>query len=290
MKLKAFLLLLLLFSEYLSSGSKNPILGEAGLDILSWNIYMLPRVALRHGKASRAKAIVEDLTPGEFEVIVFQEAFLPRARRIIAKGLNTVYPYQYGPANPKSGLKCNSGVWIISKVPMRLLKTIQFRDCKLNDCFARKGAMLLEGEWNGKKFQILGTHLQAGNYPKVRSKQMDQIYEELLSPYKQDGVPQIICGDMNTEIELRGWYCNMLDCLHAEDGSLLGSQKYTYDGIANPIAQSLGGRIQTTYDYILLCNNGARIKTASRFVSILKKGTKNLSDHFGVACKVDFEN
>lgn len=296
--LRNCLLFLLLISLGTQEVISSPINGnseqetektESNLKVLSWNIYMLPAVAVRPGKRDRAYAIVEELKKSDFDVIVFQEAFLPAARRIIEKGLKEKYAYNYGPAN-NSGIsfKANSGIWVLSKRPLQVLGTVQFNDCSGIDCWARKGAMLLEGEADGKKFQILGTHLQSENAEAVREKQMDQIYIELLLKYREQNVPQIVCGDLNTESDIKEHYCAMLDCLDAEDGNMESVEKCTYDGVNNEIAQSYGAKTKFTLDYILLRANGAKMKTVKRFVSIMKKGKKHLSDHYGVVCEVKF--
>jgi endonuclease/exonuclease/phosphatase family metal-dependent hydrolase len=259
------------------------------LKIMTWNIYMLPILAPGNHRIERAHAILDELKNSDFDIIVFQEAFLPKARKIIGEGLRTLYPFQYGPANNEgTNIKSNSGVWVISKIPMKIEKMIQFKECATWDCLVRKGAMLLSGVWNGKPFQIMGTHLQADKYQNIRFKQMDEIYTELLAPFKTDGVPQIVCGDMNTEAEIKQRYCEMLDCFGAENGEISGIEKSSYDGESNPIAQSFGMKTKTTYDYILLRNNGIKIKTVKRFISVLKKGKRFLSDHYGVVCELAF--
>jgi phospholipase C len=258
------------------------------LKILSWNIYMLPRMVVRKGKRERAHAIVEELKKTDYDIIVFEEAFLPAARKIILAGLGNQYQFRYGPVNGSANIKTSSGVWILSKIKMDIVKTIRFKDCATWDCLARKGAILLEGTWNGKTFQLMGTHLQADEYQEVRYKQMDQIYTDLLAAYRRNGVPQIVCGDMNTEAEIKERYCNMLDCFGAENGEISGVEKCTYDGVNNDIAQSYGVKDKTTYDYILLRNNGIKVNFIKRFVSILKKGKKQLSDHYGIVCELNF--
>jgi phospholipase C len=258
------------------------------LKILSWNIYMLPRMVVRKGKRERAHAIVEELKKTDFDIIVFEEAFLPAARKIITDGLGGIYQFQYGPVNNSANIKTSGGVWILSKIKMNVVQTIKFKECATWDCLARKGAMLLEGTWNGKTFQLLGTHLQADEFQEVRYKQMDEIYTELLAPYRTNGVPQIVCGDMNTESEIKERYCKMLDCFGAENGEISGVEKCTYDGVNNEIAQSYGVKDKTTYDYILVRNNGVVIRSIKRFVSILKKGKKHLSDHYGIVCELNF--
>ena len=153
---------------------------EEKLKILTWNIYMLPWMVPGNHKRERAYSIVDEIKKSDFDVIVFQEAFLPAARKIITAGLGDSFPYQYGPVNQGGfSIRISGGVWVLSKTKLKLLNTVQFKNCAKNDCMARKGAMLLEGEWNGKPFQILGTHLQADGFDKIREKQMDQIYLEM---------------------------------------------------------------------------------------------------------------
>ncbi len=286
--------LLIGFSSYAAPAHNNETqqtdsLAEgADLKILSWNIYMLPPVVAKKGKRPRAHAIVEELKKGEYDVIVFQEAFLTAARNIIGEGLKEVYPYAYGPINRKPGIKISGGVWVLSKMPMKPLNTIEFTDCATWDCMSRKGAVLLEGEWKGRTFQVLGTHLQADGYDLIRQKQMDDIYMSLLLPYKKDSVPQIVCGDMNTEQEMKEYYCSMLECLDAENGTLDGIETCSYNGVDNEIAESVWGKKKTNLDYILLRRNNTKIKAVKRYISVLKKGKKHLSDHYGVVCEVKF--
>jgi len=93
------LILLLFFTSFdIRSGdsfqqiSVKPI-QQGELKILSWNIYMLPHCSLINGNTRRAKAIAENLSGSEYDIIVFQEAFDYRARKIIRNILNKKYPY-----------------------------------------------------------------------------------------------------------------------------------------------------------------------------------------------------
>lgn len=248
---------------------------------------------MKIGKRDRSRAIVEELKNSDYDVIVFQEAFLPAARKIIREGLLGAFPYAYGPANDnKPGLLTNSGVWVISKIPLKVLGTVEFKDCAGVDCYARKGAMLLSGIWKEKEFQILGTHLQSERQHEVRMKQMDQIFLELLARHRKEDVPQLICGDLNTEQEIKENYCNMLECLDAEDGETTGIEQSTYNGYTNQLAEAAWKKDKTTLDYVLLRKNGAKVKMIKRSINVLtrvwKRGRKDLSDHYGVVCEVNF--
>src|SRR5687767_1962440 len=59
------------------------------LRVLAWNIQMLPRflVRLSRGPIRRAKLIPQKLIDDQVDIIVFQEAFDARARRILTRRL-----------------------------------------------------------------------------------------------------------------------------------------------------------------------------------------------------------
>jgi len=263
------------------------------LKILSWNIYMLPPIAPIAGRVERAHAIVDTLKHSGFDIIVFQEAFNHNAVKVIRDSLSAIYPYMYGPFNPrKNPFQISSGVWVVSKIPLELKGTIEYKIAKETDRVARKGAALLEGTWNDKKFQIIGTHLQAQNHPDIRRLQIRHMYDSLINKFRVEGVPQIICGDMNTEIEIAKNYKDMLKGLDAEDGEVSGSQTMTYDGTNNELALSVWKKDKTTLDYILLRRNGSRTNVINRHVGVFKrtwkKGHIDLSDHYAMACDVKF--
>jgi endonuclease/exonuclease/phosphatase family metal-dependent hydrolase len=270
-----------------------PMNQDRDLRILSWNIYMLPPIAPVVGRVDRAHAIVDTLRHSEFDIIVFQEAFNHFAVSVIRDSLKAIYPYMYGPFNPShSPFRISSGVWVISKIPLDLKSTIEYKIAKETDRVAHKGAALLEGAWNGKKFQLIGTHLQAQNHPDIRRLQIRHMYDSLITKYRIEGVPQIICGDMNTEIEIQKNYRDMLKGLDAEDGSITGAQQMTYDGTNNALALSVWKKDKTTLDYILLRRNGSKANVIDRHVSVFKrvwkKGHNDLSDHYAMACEVKF--
>ena len=265
------------------------------LKILSWNIYMLPPIAPIPGRIERAHAIVDTLKHAETDIIVFQEAFHHGAVKVIRDSLSKIYPYMYGPFNPRKNMfQISSGVFIISKIPLELKGVIEYKIAKETDRVARKGAALLEGTWNGRKFQILGTHLQAQNHPDIRRLQIRHMFDSLITKYKEEGVPQIICGDMNTEIEISKNYKDMLTGLDAEDGDITGIQKMTYDGTNNELAQSVWKKDKTTLDYILFRRNGSGMSLTNRHVGVFKKrdwkkGKTDLSDHYAMMCDVKLE-
>lgn len=141
---------------------KNPVkVVPTEVSILSWNIAMLPVFDFVHAGRDRARSIGTALRERNYDIIVFQEAFSPFARRSIKMSLKKAYPYEYGPANAGISLRINSGVWILSRIPLKVVREYKFSGCQGFDCLSRKGAIMLEGRLNDQTFQLIGTHLDS---------------------------------------------------------------------------------------------------------------------------------
>jgi endonuclease/exonuclease/phosphatase family metal-dependent hydrolase len=261
--------------------SQNDTSDIAPLKILSWNIYLLPMYAFEtQAKYKRAHGIADELSKLKYDIIVFQEAFHSAARGVIARHLHDKYPYQYGPCNDyKTSIRFSSGVWIISRIPLKNRHEIRYKRCKGTDALARKGAMLLEGCWHGQPFQIVGTHLQADTPYDLRQKQLIQLKNQLLIPCEKEGVPQFICGDMNTCYKNCDEYKDMLTILEAEDEAFPDGN----------IGTSSSGEV---IDYVLVSNhNPSILKIARNIMTITHQWStqKNwLSDHRAVEATIFF--
>jgi endonuclease/exonuclease/phosphatase family metal-dependent hydrolase len=260
------------------NGFKNQV------DVLSWNIYMLPGIANiskeieRNDKKGRAKEIANYINASTHDIIVFQEAFFNPSRRLLSKLLIEKYPYQYGPANPsKCSLKTSSGIFIVSKQPLNVLGQNIYETCNGADCFAKKGAYLLEGLLDNKPFQILGTHLNAGEPQWIREEQYRRVNELLIS-FRKLGVPQIVCGDMNTHKENEIDYFKMLKILDVQDLPNLTSQ-------VNTTAKD-----KSIIDYIFINPNKTSLHSKGKTVlwinpnkyPVIEKLNGNLSDHLAI--------
>ncbi len=108
------------FSSAFAQTSSN---SKVELKVLSWNIYMLPGIANlskeieKSNKRGRAEEIASLLSASDYDIIIFQEAFLPAARKRLVKGLSEIYPFQFGPTNPSGiSLKTNSGSLISERI------------------------------------------------------------------------------------------------------------------------------------------------------------------------------
>jgi endonuclease/exonuclease/phosphatase family metal-dependent hydrolase len=261
------------------------------LKILSWNIYMLPYISLFNSNDQRAKIIADKLKASDYQIIVFQEAFSSKCRHVLARNLSKSYPYQYGPANKnKLPFRTNSGLWVLSKIPLTELGEFQFSVCKGFDAVARKGAVLFEGRFNGAKFQLLTTHLQAENSHALRKRQCAEIKEHLLNPFFREDTPQFICGDFNIDMDDTSNYRQMLQTLDAKNGELSGNIKVTYDELNNNLAYNANGK-RRIIDYVLVRNEGLIGKIERKvqtFFTNIGGRESNLSDHYAMEFSVNF--
>gem|GEM_PF-144044 len=262
------------------------------LKVLSWNIYMLPRSIANSSSTIRAKAIGEILNESNYDVIVLQEAFSYKSRKIIWEQLKARYPYSAGPANQKAiSLKTNSGIWILSKYPIMRSQSIVYKFRVGWDAFSRKGALLLELDVDGMVVQIVGTHLQSSGGETIRKEQCMELYNGLLKMNQKDGVPQIICGDFNIDKDSsKSDYQFMLDALNAVDGEMMPGNKFSFDSGSNDLNEG-GLKSPTLIDYILIGNGGLGAKsTDKKIVSFRKRWAsshQDLSDHYAVEASVD---
>ena len=250
---------------------------------------MLPRIAIHTGQIERAKQIIESLKHEEVDVIVFQEAFDAKARNIIRSGLQKYFPYETGNPTKNVFYKGNSGVWVISKVPIEVVKHIYFNNGKGSDKLACKGAMLIEGKKGNFCFQLAATHLQSDLENKdvrhIRKAQYQKISKELLEPYALAKVPQFIVGDMNTSAEDTLSYTQMLSILKAKQCLFQTKHNFSYDCSKNDLINDNNAAPQLL-DHILFNNKEADMPEGSMFVKIFRSRWDefhaDLSDHFAV--------
>jgi endonuclease/exonuclease/phosphatase family metal-dependent hydrolase len=287
-------LFLSLLSMLASNGQPTAISPQK-IKLLSWNIYMLPGFV---GKASmkleRAEIIGQLLSQSDYDVIVFQEAFCPQARKKIKQYLQANFPFIAGPANQKTfSLKVNSGLWIFSKHPIESSKSIVYSNRAGIDGLSRKGALLVELNVNGQLIQVAGTHLQNSGNLNLKQLQCQEFADRLLLPNLKNGVPQILCGDFNINKENDEGYKFMLSTLEASDGNLSGDIQHSYNREMNDLHVESGEK-KELIDYVLIRNNNSWVSCNSREIKPIRKRWhskhEDLSDHFSLEVEILFSN
>ncbi|MEX2590579.1 MAG: endonuclease/exonuclease/phosphatase family protein [Chitinophagales bacterium] len=271
------------------------VVPENELRILSWNIQMLPRLILRvrRGPIRRSRLIPQHIIDDKIDIIVFQEAFDRRCRRILKRRLKEEYPYHAGPANKNFGIRTNSGAMIFSKYPIKELGKINFSVCEGIDCYAHKGALLVEIEAKGKQIQVLGTHLQAGGSDSTKMSEYREL-AELTEKHRTEGIPLFLCGDFNTNKKDPELYPEMLGTLDALDGPISGNLKFTSDELRNDMCGdgNPDKLKQKVIDYILFQSNDWQPDYMERNIRQYRerwsKDHMDLSDHNAVLMKIRY--
>jgi phospholipase C len=258
--------------------------------IVTWNIYMRPRMVMHDDQIERAKEIVNAVLNDTMDIIVFEEIFDRKARNIIAKGLHSVYPYSVGPG--KGGfLKLSSGVMILSKYPIEGSSIVYFNTCKKADCLARKAVVCTSIRLNDqKKINLLGTHLQAiegEDYRKIRSRQID-IMRKTAEANQQKQIPIIYAGDFNISTS-DTLFQKLISSFDTEQSVLISTRKYSSD-IDNNYKQGDTG--ESLIDHIFLSKNNSQssieqYEVVRKTYSVSDK-KKDLSDHYLVKAKLIF--
>jgi len=288
---KRFLSLLILTSSPFFSSSQCDNQSKGGqLKIITWNIYMLPHLFVHTGQAQRAKEIANVLKDQDADIIVFEEAFDNKARNIIRDSLKAYFPYESGDPRKNTWWKASCGVWIISKVPIEVVKQIFFKEAKTADRLATKGAILVQGEKDGFCFQLVGTHLQADpnsgkNVQPIRDKQYTEIQKQLIAPYSKENIPQFIAGDFNTIHDSSICYNHMVDSIKLTPCPLQGDRCYSYDYLHNDLVLGTNSPPQLI-DYLFYAPSPQQqLQGNMQIVVFSKRWTdihKDLSDHFAV--------
>jgi len=155
---------------------------------------------------------------------------------------------------------------VFSNRPLIYKRTVKFDVAtSWDNKMARKGAMLLEGEFNGNLFQIINTHTQ-GKPSIINNHQFHQIYDGLIAPFERKSIPQIICGDLNCASTKPDDYSQMLRILHIDNPQSLYDDRY----------KTKGGLLGRTIDYILVRPNDSDMRIIRTSKILLGRDWKNM--------------
>ena len=260
------------------------------LKILSWNVYMLPKPIKSSLQGTRRKQIAEQLKTTTHDLIFMQEAFMKNFRQEVRAALKKSHPHHYYLNKPLFLFSIfGSGLYVLSKHPVRLLEHIYFRNCSSADCLATKGAALMEIKLpNGQLVQIVNTHLQAiNNRGAIRMKQLAQIHSLLLRHSRHD-IPQFLIGDLNIDDNEPEFQMG-LELMGMDYTQLSGPILYT-GGISNPCFKN--GSSKEWIDHMWY-NNYQGINATSMHVRPMMFNHRGqscpLSDHYAVESTFNFD-
>jgi endonuclease/exonuclease/phosphatase family metal-dependent hydrolase len=170
-------------------------------------------------------------------------------------------------------------------MPLKYVSHIVYKNITGVDRMAEKGCVLVEAELDGIRFQIAGTHLQAGD-DDARNKELPEIRDGIIVPHASDGVPQLLVGDMNIDVK-EADYRVLLETTQMRDFPLDDERPFTTDGLNswNP-----RGKKAKRIDHVLLNPRGTGTTIVRQTVQRARREhageTIDLADHYGVVAEV----
>ena len=206
---------------------------KSRVKILSWNIQMLPNFfspfseLLRKNQKDRLPEIMKYLYKADYDIVILQEVFDANMKRKLKRFLRLKYPYIQMPLGRKIGWKGTNGIMILSKHPMKYIDHIIYEAAESYDAATNKGCVLVEIDINNNTWLVAGTHLQSTGQH-IRDLQYIQIKDQIISPYRNDSVPFILAGDLNTEKGSVS-YSNMLSIFSLNNLEIFDDRPYTID-------------------------------------------------------------
>ena len=286
-KYNLFLLLIFIFNcskmsmEIKPTSFINKNNNDNQLKLLSWNIKMFPApYGWFLNRNQRANNIISFLKESEeYDVIFFQEAFSSNMRKKIFDGLKTIYPFQIEPEDEARFYRINSGLWVISQLPITLKDNVLFSKVRETDWLASKGAKLFIVNKGSNSFNIINTHLQSDyeeKYDHIRKHQYLEIQKKLIFPYIKNS-PLILIGDLNIVNPEK--LNKMLLKLNLKNGPLMGNLKH-----------SLVGKRKKLVDYVLINEGSLKLKSIKRkiidFPNKFKNKEYKFSDHYPIEATI----
>lgn len=268
---------------------------SARFKLLTWNVQMLPIAPgapqLNKKQALRAPWIVDYLNRQDYDVIVLEEVIDRKMSDVIKTGLKETYPYVLS-VDAKRGISgCLGGILFASRIPLKLVDHVVFKNISGGDALAEKGCLLVEGELAGRKFQIAGTHLQAGD-PPTRRKELPEIFEGILQPHATGGVPQILVGDMNIHVDDDDFQ-TLLRTTETQAFPIDDPSPYTIDRLNSWTPARKKDRGPRHIDHVLLNPRGTGTTVVRQTIQRARHEdageTLDLSNHYGLVAIVELK-
>ncbi|MFU8889143.1 MAG: sphingomyelin phosphodiesterase [Trueperaceae bacterium] len=253
------------------------------LDVLTFNAALLPELAASTRQSERAARMAPHLVG--YDVLVLQELFINRHREALLAELADAYPYRTALVGADGARdlpwRQDGGTVILSRWPIEREAQMLFEDvCSGSDCLADKGVAYAAIRKGTRVYHVFATHAQSvygRDPPAVRAAQFALLRAFVDAQAIPVDEPVIVAGDLNVDAHTPELDA-MLGALRAVWPPLVGDGRYTWDPVANALAE--GGR--EWLDYVLVSLDHAQPARAWNRALPLRDGGLDLSDHFAV--------
>ncbi len=183
---------------------------------------------------------------------------------------------------------CSGGMLFVSRIPLKYVAHIVYKNITGIDKLADKGCVLVEAERNGVRFQIAATHLQAGD-DQTRDKEFAEIRDGILAPHRQDGVPQLLVGDMNVAAT-EDAFGALLQTTEMRAFPLDDPHPFTVDG---ENSWNRANKRPKHIDHVLLNPRGTGTTIVHETVQRARRQhdgkTVDYADHYGVVAEISIQ-
>ena len=284
MKLVSPLILIFFCAQFLNAQPDESMINE--LSVLTWNTAFLPTLSVKKKYQERMEEVAQLLLKSDVDVVALQEVFPKRILKFLRKRLETEFPFSITTKKKQFLFWQSSGLVVFSKAPIQYKAEIKFHTKSGFDKFAKKGALLVEGEKNENSFQLILTHMQSfpgkSNH-EIRMIQLDQIRRELIEPNIMEDKLLIMVGDFNVNRHRSADHGDMLYVIQLEDATQTLSNQNSFVGFNN----SWDAGRTLFFDHILF-NGSATLKSIEFLDMLSSSGSQNLSDHKPLMAKFEF--
>ncbi|HUW59961.1 MAG TPA: endonuclease/exonuclease/phosphatase family protein [Candidatus Bathyarchaeia archaeon] len=266
---------------------------ETELSILTWNIQFLPAMAalsdsLDKMQAERLPWIIEFLNNQDYDVLCLQEVFDQQLSPKLIEGLKSKYPHVVMPQFHTEGRLLSNGVLFMSRVPIKYVAHVTFTGLEDEEVVTSKGCCLIEGEKDGVRFQLAGTHYPTGKQT-IKDQATRDIHDNLLAPNSCKGIPVFLAGDLNTATT-QPEFKSLLQLLGLTEFPINDPRPYSAD---NDNSWRPGKKAQHI-DHVLLNPNGTASTITSQTINRPRREHNgkpiDLADHYGVAARATIQN
>ena len=191
---------------------------ENTLNVLTYNIFMLPPPIYYSNQWARARAIPDEIRG--YDVVILQEAFMYGINTdILFPLLENDYPYITKEIT-QQGKPEDAGVYILSRWPIEASDFIVYDRCSGVDCLSAKGVRYAIINKLGVRYHLFGTHADAGRN-EAKKFQYQQAREFMdgkqISPYEA----VLFGGDFNMRYR-EPLYNAILDTLEFVEPNIIG--------------------------------------------------------------------
>ena len=293
------------------------------LTVITYNIKAFPDyigLALDLNKMdSRVRYLSQADALRKADVLVFQEAWDSGSRETLKKKLHEIYPHSYDPIPENYHLKpFGSGLLALSRYPITnttFVNYLDYQDLQGLDDYSNKGAAYFKIDKNGKAYNFITTHAQAGggnNSIAARREEFRIIKSEIIDNQAlaiPNHEPLLVLGDFNTDFYDEKQFGYLQSTLNLNSGNVLNNlfktPKFSADSDLNLMiapkdsSHSILDMVLPVKDFLqpvsslsqitpLRALDNNRMYQRSYNAKLYHYGNVELSDHFMVQAKFTF--